>query len=55
MFCPNCGKELKDGSVFCSKCGYDIKNKKANTNNSYINVGKTVNKKPRKTVEKSKK
>lgn len=21
MFCPNCGNEVKDGAVFCSKCG----------------------------------
>ncbi len=24
MFCPNCGKSLPDGSVFCSKCGKKI-------------------------------
>ena len=23
MFCPNCGKEMKDGAVFCSNCGYE--------------------------------
>lgn len=21
MFCKNCGKEMKDGSAFCSECG----------------------------------
>lgn len=25
MFCPSCGKELKDGSKFCKYCGYKIK------------------------------
>ena len=24
MFCPNCGKELPDGSKFCGFCGADI-------------------------------
>lgn len=27
MFCKNCGKELKDGSVFCSGCGAKIASK----------------------------
>lgn len=26
MFCPNCGKELPDGSKFCGFCGADISN-----------------------------
>lgn len=21
MFCPHCGNEVKDGAVFCTKCG----------------------------------
>ena len=21
MFCPNCGKEIPDGSRFCTQCG----------------------------------
>ena len=21
MFCPNCGKEVKDGAAFCPNCG----------------------------------
>lgn len=25
MFCPNCGKELKDGSKFCGYCGAQIR------------------------------
>ena len=24
MICPNCGKEVEEGSKFCSKCGYKI-------------------------------
>lgn len=24
MFCPNCGKEIQDGSAFCSECGTRI-------------------------------
>lgn len=30
MFCPNCGKEMNDGAVFCSNCGWsksDVGNK----------------------------
>lgn len=26
-YCPNCGNELNDSAVFCSKCGHKIKNK----------------------------
>ena len=25
MFCPNCGKEISDDSVFCQYCGYKLK------------------------------
>ena len=28
MFCPKCGKEIKDGSKFCKHCGSEIKKKK---------------------------
>lgn len=28
MFCPKCGKEIKDGSKFCKHCGSEIKSKK---------------------------
>ena len=24
MYCPNCGKQIPDGSKFCSECGYQI-------------------------------
>ena len=24
MFCPNCGKQIPDGSKFCTLCGYKI-------------------------------
>lgn len=27
MFCPKCGKEIKDGSKFCKHCGSELKNK----------------------------
>lgn len=26
MFCPNCGKQLPDGTKFCSNCGKDLTN-----------------------------
>ena len=25
MFCRNCGSEINDGSVFCIKCGHDLR------------------------------
>ena len=28
MYCPNCGKEIPDGSKFCPYCGYFVTNKK---------------------------
>ena len=38
MFCPKCGKEIKDGSKFCKHCGREIKQKQsgnaASTNNT---------------------
>ena len=27
MFCPKCGKDIKEGSKFCKHCGSEIKNK----------------------------
>ena len=24
MFCPNCGAQIPDDSIFCDKCGYRI-------------------------------
>jgi uncharacterized membrane protein YvbJ len=24
MHCPSCGKELREGSVFCHNCGYQL-------------------------------
>ena len=24
MFCPKCGKEIPDGSAFCSSCGTNV-------------------------------
>ena len=26
MICPNCGKEIPDGSFFCGECGSEVKN-----------------------------
>ena len=34
MFCPSCGKEIKDGSKFCKYCGADIKSKKSSPQSS---------------------
>ena len=31
MFCPKCGKEIKDGSKFCKHCGSEIKKNKNGT------------------------
>ncbi len=31
MFCPKCGKEIKDGSKFCKHCGSDVKKNKNGT------------------------
>ena len=28
MFCPNCGKQLRDGSKFCGFCGKDLSDRK---------------------------
>ncbi len=30
MFCPNCGNNLEDGSLFCDKCGASISEPKTN-------------------------
>ena len=46
MFCPNCGKELKDGSKFCKHCGYEI-TPKSNVNTVSTNYDTTTNTKER--------
>lgn len=28
MFCPNCGKQIEDDSIFCSSCGENISNRR---------------------------
>ncbi len=32
MFCPNCGKQIKDNDNFCRYCGFDLRNDEINTN-----------------------
>lgn len=39
MFCPNCGKEVADGSRFCQSCGAEIE-ASANRNPIYTNTVK---------------
>ena len=41
MFCPSCGKELKDGSKFCKYCGYKI-TQNSNANNVPKNKSNTT-------------
>lgn len=44
MFCPNCGKEIKDDDLFCSECGWkkgtkvEIKNSKSSKNGSLKHI-----------------
>lgn len=40
-YCPNCGKELKEDTKFCSKCGYSFESKKESKKEK-----KKTNKKP---------
>jgi hypothetical protein len=49
MFCPSCGKELKDGSKFCKYCGYKI------TSNSNANAVPTNNDTTANTKERNEK
>ena len=46
MFCPSCGKELKDGSKFCKHCGYKI-TPESNVNTVPTNNNTTTNTKER--------
>lgn len=46
MFCPKCGKEIKDGSKFCKHCGNQIKQKDSvntNSNNASAVVSAPAN------------
>lgn len=36
MFCPNCGKEISDGALFCQSCGYKL-NQEDSQNNAESN------------------
>jgi len=38
MFCPNCGKEIPDGSTFCFYCGAKITNEKKERNGKSIKL-----------------
>lgn len=38
MFCPNCGKQTGDGSVFCEECGANISAPAANAQENGANV-----------------
>ena len=38
MFCNECGKELKEGAVFCTNCGAKSKNATVEQNNDQINT-----------------
>lgn len=42
MFCPKCGKEIKDGSKFCKHCGAKIKPKNDNANATATNAKSTT-------------
>jgi hypothetical protein len=42
MFCPNCGKEVPDGSIFCPECGTKIE-KEPTTDVSATTVSSTDN------------
>ena len=46
MFCPKCGKEIKDGSKFCKYCGNEIK-QKTNVANNTVEKNPTSNTKNR--------
>ncbi len=37
MFCPSCGKEVRQGSKFCGKCGFDLREPEEDT----VNVAAT--------------
>ncbi len=39
MFCPKCGKELKDGALFCAFCGTRIQNEPQNTSQGQQQTG----------------
>lgn len=46
MFCPNCGNEIEDGKIFCTKCGtkldmnsFDIESSDQKEKKSYWAVG----------------
>ena len=38
MFCPNCGKEIEDDSLFCNKCGSKILNEEIKIDNKQEEV-----------------
>ncbi|MBE6707268.1 MAG: zinc-ribbon domain-containing protein [Ruminococcaceae bacterium] len=38
MYCPNCGKQMKDGQKFCMECGAPIEN----SDSSVLDAAKTI-------------
>ena len=47
MFCPSCGKELKEGSMFCKYCGCKIKSRSNQNNISNVSTNDSVDSKDR--------
>ena len=42
MFCPNCGKEMNDGAVFCSNCGWSKGGVSTKNSNNIAKVLRTL-------------
>ncbi len=40
MYCPKCGKQIDDNSVYCRFCGYKIKKEETTATKSYANIKK---------------
>nr|DAS99107.1 MAG TPA: zinc-ribbon domain protein [Caudoviricetes sp.] len=55
MFCPNCGKEIADGSKFCQHCGFQIVVDEAEKREKTLEEEGLINKIADKVCEKNKK